>query len=192
MTEWLSIENFYEEENEARNGTIDKKLLYEICEKYGFVKASRKWEQTKNVKTVPNLRNGKLHKNKIDISSFFDHFYSFKTVDGRVYWAVCPYDKGMNHVEIENAFFDNYMPCKVLDGFYGNVTILLDPENIIKAQYDYELIYHKNKHKILKHSNIFIQKSSFIYSSNDIDEAIDYMDNYINDMLYNSNINQLN
>lgn len=136
-TEWLTPEDFFTKESENRGVSLNKDALDYLCAKYDVEKMARDWAKPKEVKRIPDVWNGKFHENTPSINRYFDHFYSLKTKNGKIYWVVCPYDCGWTMKQIKDAFKENYVKCDILPGFYAHFTIVLDPEALVEACYDY-------------------------------------------------------
>lgn len=129
---WRNIHEFHDEEKKYRCGCLLTHRYYEICDRFKFIEATDHWATEYPGQYVPDAMNHIFPKDK-DIRPFFDHFYSFKTASGEVYWVVCPYDCGWDILDIERAFKENGFDCDIVNGFYATYTIIMKPANVIEA-----------------------------------------------------------
>ena len=137
---WMSLDDFFDNESKCRHGAVNRTNYDIICGRYGFVQGANGWVGTQKYKTKPNVRNVPLHRNAPRITQFFDHFYSFKDLNGDVYWVVCPYDCGLTTEQIVEAFRKNYVICDIItNSFYADYAIIIKPENMMNACIDYDI-----------------------------------------------------
>ena len=132
MTTWKTIEEFFKEESRYRCYHLLRDRFNSVCERYDAVAFTDHWSND-NVLAVPDVLNRHVRKDAPDIRCYFDHFYSLKTRDGKIYWIVCPYDHGRSMEEVAELFKANHIDCDIMNGFYADITIVIEPDNLIKA-----------------------------------------------------------
>lgn len=140
MTTWKTVDEFYQEEKAYRGGGLLKERLYDLCSFYDveFVAVGH-WAPTTEVPNVPDVLNNDIQINGPSIRWLFDHFYTFKTYDGKVLWVVCPYDHGFNALDVQKMMRENGLITNVHRGFYADYTIVIDPIDMLNACLTYSI-----------------------------------------------------
>lgn len=130
---WESVDEFFEEEQHYRDGRLNKESYYDICKLYDVEKVSAKWVPAPYMLNTPDCKKF-AHEGKPDIRGYFDHFYSFMTKDGELYYVVCPYARGMEAWQVAHAFQQNYISNTVFKkGFYGDYTVVMKASDFYDA-----------------------------------------------------------
>jgi len=146
---WLTKEDFFEKENEYRNGLMSEAVFREICEKYNVVGVNYGFVQPHNMKHKPNLR-AMLERVEKYSDRYLDHLYSFIDADGKIYWVSCPYHFGRDRYEIKEIFDKAKISCEVHNPFYANCTIVIPAEKTADLVYSYRVLSKGKKFECVK------------------------------------------
>lgn len=141
--EFLSVSEFFNQENEYRHNGLKRDAFDEIMAKYCVDGISYGWYNDTERQT-PDLRNESVKFGAPDIRGFFDHPLSIRTEDGEVFWVVRTYDRGYNMLEVMRMFRENGIQCDVMKGFYADYTIIMRPFDVINACIDYKVLHVGN------------------------------------------------
>ncbi|WP_286077923.1 hypothetical protein [Thomasclavelia cocleata] len=172
-TQWLTLKNMLKQELENRNGCMYIEQFWKICKQYKFIKGiNGYWKRTNGCISFSEICGGQLHKDKPNISCYFDHYYSFKDIDNNVYWVVCPYECGKSLEQIKSAFKENFIKCDILQGFYADYTIIIKPENLALACEEYFVFEKSNKYKVYRHTNTIKNRMKLVDTFSKKDDAI--------------------